>query len=459
MDQLERRQFWSQAAVGLASFLTPFLNGALAVAMPSIGREFSLYPHQLPLVVLAHLVPAAAFMAIFGRLSDHLGNKRIFLCGSALFICASVTAVLAPSLTMLLAARSMQGLADSMTFGVGAAILMDSATSERRGRALGLNLMFVYVGLALGPLVGGFLTAAASWRAIFVLCALIGAGACALIAVNRPADPPGHLAGFDWSGAATYVPAMLALVGGLATQPSLPGFLVMAAGALLGVGFVRSQSRREAPLIAPTLFTDNRRFSHAAFAGALGYTAAFSTSLLLSITLQGVLGVNPSTAGVFLLVQPAVQALLSPLAGTLSDRMPPTTLSACGLATLGLGLWLLAAFGGGLTTTGVALFQIVLGAGFAFFASPNIHALMGSVDTTRRGVASGLLATMRTSGMSLSMALTGVMLAVFSGGGVAGRVGAEALPAVRAAFALFGCFAMLAAWTALRGGRTSPRGL
>ncbi|WP_243312339.1 MFS transporter [Fundidesulfovibrio agrisoli] len=453
MDQLERRQYWSQAAVGLASFLTPFLNGALAVAMPSIGREFSLYPHQLPLVVLAHLVPAAAFMAIFGRLSDHLGNKRIFLCGSALFICASITATVAPNLATLLAARSMQGLADSMTFGVGAAILMDSAASERRGRALGLNLMFVYVGLALGPLVGGFLTAAVSWRGIFVLCALIGAGACTLIARNRPPDAPGHMAGFDWTGAATYVPAMLALIGGLATQPSWMGLGIMGVGALLGARFVRMQARRESPLIAPQLFTDNRRFSHAAFAGAFGYTAAFSTSLLLSITLQGVLGLSPGAAGVFLLIQPATQALLSPLAGTLSDRIAPTRLSGLGLGVLGLGLWTLAAWGGALTTGGVAGFQIVLGAGFAFFASPNIHALMGSVDTTRRGIASGLLATMRTSGMSLSMALTGVILAVFSGDGAAGRVGTEALPAVRAAFALFGCFAMLAAWISFRGGR------
>ncbi len=194
-------------------------------------------------------------------------------------------------------------------------------------------------------------------------------------------------------------------------------------------------------------------FAWSSLAAILGFTGAFSTSFLLSLYLQGVKGVGAHETGWFLLVQPAVQALFSPVAGTFSDRFNPARLSMAGLGILGACLWVLAGFGAETPLAWLVAVQVVMGVGFSLFASPNMNAIMGSVPPRRRGLASGLMATMRALGMCLSMAFTGVSLALFALGGRPGEVGPEAGPGLTAAFALFGAFAFAAAWAARRGGK------
>lgn len=434
-----------QIAVGLASFLTPFLNSALSVAAPTIGREFSLGPPELALMMIAQLVSAAALLAVFGRLSDFVGRRAIFLGGSAMFSLASMAICLSATPGQIVAARFAQGVGDAMTFGVSAAILVAAVEPGRRGRALGVNLSFVYAGLALGPLLGGVFTAWFSWRMIFALTAVLGLCSFWLVARFWKEARPAPSTPFDWLGAALFVPGIGGFILALSLQPSWQATLGMVAALGLAPLFLAVERRHPDPLLPPALFRSSPRFLLANLTSALGYTAAFSTTFLMSLYFQDVRSMPPQTTGLFMLIQPVVQSLGSVLAGNLADRFAPARLASIGLALLCVGLFMLGGLGADTPPLPIALVLTLLGIGFSLFASPNMSAIMACVAEERHGMASGLLATMRTVGMSLSMALTGMTLALFVGS----ERGPEAVPHILASlkngFTLFGLIALAGA--------------
>lgn len=442
-----------QIAVGLASFLTPFLNSALSVAAPTIGNEFALGPPELALLIIAQLISASALMMPFGRLSDFLGRRPIFLCGSAIFSSASLLICISTSPDQLIAARFLQGVGDAMTFGVSAAILVAAVAPERRGRALGVNLAFIYAGLALGPLFGGLFTAWISWRIIFAMTAVLGVSAFWLVARFWKEARPAPSSRFDWWGTALFVPGTGGFILALSLQPSWSATMGMAACLGLAPFFLAVERRHPDPLLPPAIFRTRPRFALANAASVLGYAAAFSTSFLMSLYFQNVRGMNPQTAGLIMLIQPVVQALCSPLAGIASDRFSPARLASVGLLLLGMGLFMLAAAGNSTPMQPIVWMLVLQGIGFAFFASPNMSAIMACVRDGRHGLASGLLATMRTMGMSLSMALTGMLLAAIVGTGRGPEAAPQILASLKVCFALFGCIALAAALVSWLGGR------
>ncbi len=451
--------FAVQLAVGLASFLTPFLNSALSVAAPTIGAEFVLGPPQLALMIIAQLISAAALMMPFGRLSDFLGRRPIFLCGSAIFSGASLLICLSASPAQLIAARFLQGVGDAMTFGVSAAILVAAVPSQQRGRALGVNLAFIYAGLALGPLLGGMFTTWLSWRFIFALTALLGVCAFVLVARFWKEARPAPSSRYDWLGAALFAPGTGGFILALTLQPSWTATLGMAAALGLAPLFLAVERRHPDPLLPEAIFRSNPRFSLANLTSALGYTAAFSCSFLMSLYFQNVRGMTPNAAGLLMLIQPVVQMVCSPLAGILADRCAPARLASVGLVLLASGLFLLGTAGATTPMVPIAGFLVLQGVGFAFFASPNMSAIMACVPGQRHGLASGLLATMRSTGMSLSMALTGMLLAAFVGTGRGPEAAPQILVSLKVCFALFGVIALAGAvvsWLSAR--QTAVRG-
>jgi MFS family permease len=474
MDPAERRSIATQAAVGLASFLTPFVYGALSVAMPTIGRAFDFSPREMTTVLMVHLLLSTSCNLPFGRLSDRIGRKRVFMAGSLLFALSSVLAGLAGTPWLLVAARALQGVGDAMTFGVSAAILVSVVPPERIGRALGMNITFVYAGLALGPLVGGVLTAYLSWRVIFFLSSASGVAALALVQRNYH-EVAGHRdfgegvtgleetgqgkpglksAGLDLPGMALYLPAVLTLILGVSLQPSFSGAGLLILSAPLFWALYRAEVRLKRPLLDVVYLCGNRRFGLANLTSTLGYAAGFSTGFLVSLLLQGVMGLSASHAGYVVLVQPLIMTLASPLAGWLSDRFHPGRVSAAGLAVLGLAMFALSGLGPGVSLARTSELLAASGFGFALFVSPNIHAIMRSADASHMGMASGLLATMRGLGMCLSLSVTGIVLALFAGQPAVARIGADILPALRLCFVLSGLIGLAAAWVSWRGAGT-----
>jgi EmrB/QacA subfamily drug resistance transporter len=409
-----RRVALITAAVG--GFLTPFMGSAVNIALPSIGAEFHLGAVSLGWVTSAFLLAAAVFLLPFGRLADIVGRKRVFVAGLTVFAFATLLCAVAPSGEALIALRLVQGLGGALIFGTGTAILTSVYPSDCLGRALGINVAAVYLGLSLGPFLGGVLTEWIGWRGIFLVTAPLALAAAALVAVRLEgewAEAKGER--FDLAGSFLYGGALVALMVGLARVPDPAGVALGAVG-LLGLGaFIAWEDRAQSPLLELRLFHDNPVFVYSNLAALINYSATFAVPFLLSLYFQFVRGLGPEVAGLILVMQPAVQTIFSPLTGWISDRVEPRILASAGMSIIAIGLYVLAMLGEA-TAIGLLLALLaLLGLGFALFSSPNTNAVMSSVEPRAYGIASGTLGTMRLLGQMLSMALVLLLFSVIMG--------------------------------------------
>jgi EmrB/QacA subfamily drug resistance transporter len=446
----------------LASFLFPFLGGSSNVAVPAIGAEFHADAATLNWFVTAFIVVSAMLALPFGRLADLHGRKRLFLIGMSLFTVASTLCAAAPSLGLLVAARVAQGIGGSMMAGTAPALLVSIFPPQERGRVLGINTAAVYTGLAAGPVAGGFLVRYGGWRSIFLLSVLVGAFAFFLTRFRLHgewAEARGER--FDGTGAALCAAGIgLLVIGVTLLESSAAGPWLAVAGAASLTAFFLHESRTAQPIFEVGLLRRNRMFALSNLAALISYAATFATGYLLSLYLQVVRGLDPQHAGAVLLTAPVVQAVLSPIAGRVSDRVPPRVVASLGMALCAGALGALAFLR---TDTPLALLigeAAVLGAGFALFSSPNTNAVMSSVDRRLYGVAAATLGTARQVGMTFSMAIVGLLLTLHLGSApVDHRVAGPLVSAMRLSFGLFAvlCLAGVPASLA-RGSGESPPG-
>ena len=436
----------------LASFLTPFMGSATNVALPAIGREMALSAVALSWVATAYLLSAAVFLVPFGKLADIHGRKRVFVSGLVVLTATSALCALAPSFPLLLAGRVAQGIGGGMIFGTSVALLTSIFPPGRRGLALGVNVAAVYLGLSLGPPLGGLLTQQLGWRSVFLANVVLGAGAAALATWGLRGEwkeSPGDR--LDASGAVLYGVGLCVLMYGLGRLPAPGGAGLVVLGLVLLAAFVAWERMAAYPLLDMALFAENRVFAFSNLAALINYAATFAVGFLLSLYFQSVRGLSAQATGALLAAQPLVQAGLSPLAGRLSDRVDPRLVASSGMGLIAGGLALLAFVGPATPAGFVVGCLVLLGAGFGLFSSPNTNAVMASVERRSYGVASATLATMRLVGQMLSMGLASLVLAVFVGREtVGGGRGAGFVTGMHVAFAAYallcvaGVFASLA---------------
>ncbi len=444
----------------LASFLAPFMGSAVTVALPAIGRELRIDTVTLSWIATSYLLSAAVFLVPFGRLADIHGRKRVFVGGLAIYAVTSQLCALAPSADLLLAARVAQGLGGGMVFGTAVALLTSVFAGPRRGEAFGINVAAVYLGLSLGPFLGGFLTSHFGWRSVFHVNAALGTGTTLVAAwglVGEWAEARGE--SFDIVGSVLSASGLVALMYGLGRLPDAIGALLVVVGAGILVGFVAFELRCRYPVLDMSLFFNNRVFALSNLAALINYAATFAVGFLLSLHLQEVAGLTAQAAGVVLVVQPLVQAAVSPFAGRLSDRVDSRLVASSGMAVIVVGLVLLAAVGAGTPRAFVVACLVVLGCGFGLFSSPNTNAVMASVNRRSYGVASATLAIMRLAGQMLSMGVAGLILGLYVGREPLSEARHAAfLAAMRASFITFSALCVLGTFASLARGRTATAG-
>lgn len=413
----ERDLRWSVLLIAMAaSFLTPFMGSSVNVALPSIGRDLGLGALAMGWVQTAFLLAAAMCLVPLGRLADIVGRRRIYTWGLALFTGASALCGLALSGETLIAFRILQGVGASMIFGTGTAMLISVFPPNERGKMLGINVAMVYFGQSVGPFVGGILTEHLGWRAIFFVIVPFGAAAVVLILWKIRAEwREARGERFDLAGSLVYGLGLLGLMYGFSNLPGAGGFALLAAGLLCLAGFVAWEIRTPEPVLDMRLFFGNRVFAFSNLAALASYSATFATGFLLSLYLQYVKGFSAQSAGFILVTQPVVQAVLSPLAGRLSDRVEPGIVSSAGMAVTVAGLTVFALLPADASLAHVVGGLALLGFGFALFSSPNANAIMGSVDRRFFGVASGAMGTMRLTGQMISMGVTLMIFALCLG--------------------------------------------
>jgi EmrB/QacA subfamily drug resistance transporter len=400
----------------LSAFLTPFMGAALNIALPSIGQELAASAVLLGWISLIYLLAAAVFLLPFGRLADITGRKKVFVLGTGVFTLGSVLCALANSTGFLLAFRVVQGIGSAMIFGTGTAILTSVYPGGERGRVLGLSVAATYIGLSIGPFLGGLLTQHLGWRSIFwavVPLGLITIPVALWQLKGEWADAAGEK--FDWVGALVLGIALVALIYGFTLLPAAPGIGLVAAGVLGIAGFAIWETRTPSPLLNVRLFGHNRTFALSNLAALVNYSATSAIGFLLSLYLQYVKGFNPESAGTILLAQPVMQAVFSPASGQLSDRIEPRVVASTGMGITALGLVMLIFLGDEPALWFIIASLLLLGFGFALFSSPNVNAIMGSVERRDYGVGSATLATMRLTGQMLSLGIATMILALYVG--------------------------------------------
>jgi EmrB/QacA subfamily drug resistance transporter len=447
--------------VVLSSFLVPFMLAALNVALPAMGTQFAMDAVALGWVVTAFILAAAVCMLPAGRIADLYGRKEVFLWGMLVYTLGSLFSAIAPSVGVLMASRIVNGAGAAMVFATGTAMLMSAVAPAERGQALGWNVAAVYLGLALGPFLGGIIAHDLGWRWIFGINALAGAFATVFTLWKlKGAKAEARGERFDTAGSLIYAVALVALMYGLSRLPRAEGAGLAVAGAFGLVLFARWEFRCASPVFDIAIFRRNSVFTYSCLAALINYAATAAGGFLLSLYLQYARHLSPQQAGLVLLAQPVVMALCSPVAGRLSDRIEPGKLASLGMALNVIGLAALCGLGAR-TPLGLVIADLgLLGLGFGLFSSPNTNAIMSSVAPKFYGIASSTVATMRLIGQMLSMAIVMVIITRFVGHVQinAANVGLF-LQSSRVAFAVFAGLCVLGVCASAVRGQVRPRDL
>jgi EmrB/QacA subfamily drug resistance transporter len=400
----------------MSSFLVPMALSTVTVALPTIAGEFLMDAITLSWVATIYILTAAALLVPFGRVADIYGRKRIFIWGMAVFTAASVLLGIAWSSGALILFRILQGVGGAMLLSTAIAILSSAYPPGERGRALGINVAAVYMGLSCGPFVGGVLTQHMGWRSIFFFNVPLGIVMIVFFLWKLRTEQAGSKGEpFDFVGSFIYCVMLVALMYGFSILPGTAGALLIAAGIAGICIFVAWELKTEKPILDITLFRTNKVFTFSNIATLIHYSATFAISFLLSLYLQNIKGLSPQNAGVVLVSQPLVQAVFSPMAGKMSDRIEPRVVASTGMAITAVGLFLLALIEAGTDTWFIVSALALLGFGYALFSSPNTNAVMSSVENRLFGVASSMLGTMRLLGQVFSMGIVMVAFALYIG--------------------------------------------
>jgi len=406
------------------------LDGSVVnIVLPVVRQGFGASVAGIEWVVTVYLLVVSGLLLSVGRLGDLRGHRTVYATGFLVFLLGSALCGLAPSVSFLVAARGAQAVGASMLFANSPAILTKSFPAEMRGRALGLQATMTYLGLTVGPSVGGWLTTALGWRAVFYINLPVGLVALALALRFVPRDD-GHAdtEGFDLRGALTFTAGLVALLLALNqghawgwTSPATLTLLASAA-ALLAV-FLVHESRVAAPMLDLNLFR-SRTFSAAAASALLNYTCVYTVLFLMPFYLLQARGLTPAQAGLLLTAQPLLMALVAPLSGSLSDRVGTRLPSVMGMGIFGLGLFLLSGLDLSSSNGTIVGMLAVAGLGIGVFVSPNNSALMGAAPSHRQGIAAGILALARNVGMVVGVGFAGAVFTTVLGHSTGGEASA-----------------------------------
>ncbi|MDH7594342.1 MAG: MFS transporter [Methanomicrobiales archaeon] len=401
--------------VTLAAFLNPFTASSINLALPLITEEFSIDALTLSWIPGAYLLAFLIFLLPAGQLGDRTGRSQIFKGGTLMYTFASLLILFSPSSIFLLGCRFFQGIGGAMVFSSVTAIIADYYPPGERGRALGINVMVVYLGLSMGPFLGGILTEFFGWRSIFLVTFAV-AGVTIMLFHSLPEyHPVMQRERFDSQGTLVFATALFCLYFGLSMPETMARLLLSLASIIMLIFFYSIERRSSSPILPVSLFAENRTFAFSNIAAIINYGATYAVALLLSLYLQYIRGFTPTAAGLILLIQPMIQMLLSPVAGGLSDRYQPARIATLGLGISFLSLLFFSFMNEDTELRLLYFFLGLLGLGLALFSAPNTNAIMSSVPQKFYGTASATVATMRALGMTIGMAIVMLVFAYIIG--------------------------------------------
>lgn len=395
----------------ITGFIAPFMSSAMNLSVTDIGTEFNAPATVSTWIVNSYTLATAAFSICMGRIADIRGRRRMILVGMVLYGAFSLACIFAPNIYVLIGGRFCMGISAAIMLSSNVPLMLLYFPPQIKGRMLGLTVSAVYVGLALGPTVGGIINDMLGWHWIFVLAVLVSALTVALtlrLADDRVADSAESM---DNRGNALFITSILLCMVGLSelNQQSW-AWVALALGIALLAAFVIVEWHTPSPVMQVRLFASNIGYAFSNLANLLNFGATYAIGYVMAIYLQNVQGLDAGVAGLLVIVQPIMQTLVSPLAGRLSDRFSPYVLSSVGLLIVTGGLVAMCFVHVGTSLGTVVLGFALIGCGVGIFSSPNNNAILTCAGRDHYSEANATISTMRGIGQSISMALTSFLL-------------------------------------------------
>lgn len=286
MDETNKRTVLLVATI--ASFLTPFMASSINVALPVIANELVVNAILLSWITTSFLLTSAMFAVPFGRIADIYGMKRIFILGIIIFTIATFLAALSYSVEFLIFSRVLQGVGSAMIFVTGLALIISVYPPREMGGAIGINVTAVFLGLVMGPVLGGLLTQYLGWRSIFYLTVPLGILVTLLVIVKLKGIEYAGCRGekLDLTGSLLYAVSLLLILVGFSEITGFIGKIMLILGIISLMGFVIFELRVEHPVLEMRLFIENRKFAFSNLAALISFTGTFAVVFLLSLYLQ-----------------------------------------------------------------------------------------------------------------------------------------------------------------------------
>jgi EmrB/QacA subfamily drug resistance transporter len=412
----EFRKWWTLLAVAFGLFMIMLDNTVVNVSLPSIERDLHIQITELEWVVNAYALTFGVLLLSGGKLADLLGRRRIFVVGLVIFTASSFFCGIANGATTLIVARTVQGVGAALMNPATLSIITATFPPRQRGTAIGIWAGVSAMALAIGPLVGGFITQNFSWSWVFFINVPIGIlGIVAAYFFIDESRDTSHEQRLDLPGLLTSGIALFALTYGLIESNNygwgstrIVGLFVVAA--VFFVVFVLLERHQRIPMLDLSLFK-NRTFAGANAVMLLVGLAMFGVFFFVSLYVQNILHYSPTRAGATFLPMTVLVILVAPFAGRLSDKIGPRWLVTAGQALLAVSLLLFSRLNETSTFWTLLPALVVGGVGMAVSMSPLTSAAMGSVPIEKAGIGSAVINSMRQVGGSVGIAVMGAIIA------------------------------------------------
>jgi EmrB/QacA subfamily drug resistance transporter len=410
---------WALASLSLSMLLSSLGTSIANVGLPTLAQVFNASFQHVQWIVLAYLLAITTLIVSVGRLGDLTGRRRLLLTGIGVFTLASALCGLAPTLWMLIGARTLQGIGAAIMMALTMAFVGETVTKAKTGSAMGLLGTMSAIGTAMGPSLGGLLIGGFGWQAIFLITVPLGLLTLVLAHRYLPADrqkPKTARAGFDPLGtlllALTLAAYALAMTLGRGSFGPFNIALLLAAGGGACL-FVFTEARVASPLIRLAMFRDP------VLSGSLAMSLLVATVMMATLVvgpfyLAHGLGLDAVLVGLVLSVGPFVAALTGVPAGRIADRFGAQRMTLAGLIAMATGCLTLSVLPETFGIGGYLLPMVVITLGYALFQTANNTAVMADVEPDQRGVISGMLNLSRNLGLITGASVLGAVFALAS---------------------------------------------
>jgi EmrB/QacA subfamily drug resistance transporter len=397
----------------IGSLMAAIDSTIVILALPNMLQDLRSDLVVMTWVIMAYLLVSTVLQLTCGRMADMFGRVRMYNLGFVIFTVGSVLCAVSPTALILIGARIVQGVGGAMLSANSMAIITEVFPANQRGQAMGFNAVTWGAGSVLGPVLGGFILAVASWRWIFLINLPIGIiGTLSAYLLLHDIEPNPRNERFDLLGAFLFCVGLVTLLLGLMSSigsswlsPGVLGMLIVAVVSF--VIFIFWERRVAYPMLDMRLFA-SQHYTFSVLAATFQSLAVFAVNFLIIFYLQGVLGYDPLTAAFLILPLPVLTSVIGPLGGRWADRdrFHGATPATVGLALQVISLIVLTFLAPNTPYLILGSALGLMGLGSAIFWSPNTSSTMGAAPRNRLGVASATLNTMRNVGMVCSFALS-----------------------------------------------------